>query len=116
MSLRGTIAKAVDTAFKAVGDLAENVILKTTSSSSYDFSTGTVNAQITESTVRAIILYADQDPTTAEVLSPRKEVLIKETELPDPKLFDTVLINDKTHSILSYKVEPGLVTLLVTEA
>lgn len=116
MSLRGTINSSVNTAFRAVGDLAETVTLRTSSSTDYDFTTGETTSVVTESTVTAIVLYVDQDPNAEVVLSPRKEVLLKETDLGDPNVYDLVVINNQNHSILSYKVEPGLVTLIVTEA
>jgi len=116
MSLRRTINNSVDTAFRAVGDLAETVTLRTSSSTDYDFTTGETNSVVTESTVTAIVLYVDQDPNAEIVLSPRKEVLLKETDLGNPNVYDLVVINNQNHSILSYKVEPGLVTLIVTEA
>jgi hypothetical protein len=116
MSLRGTINNAVDTAFRAVGDIGETVTLRTSNSTEYDFTTGKTTSNVTETSVTAIVLYVDQDLTAEVVLSPRKEVLVKETDLPDPKVYDIVIINNQEHSIISYKVEPGLVTLIVTEA
>lgn len=116
MALRSKITQAVDTAFAKVGDLAETVTLKITSGQSYDFGTGSVSSTTEEKSVRAIVLYAEQDPTAEEISAPRKEVLIKEKDLADPKRFDKVSINSVDHTILSYKVEFGLVTLLVTEA
>ena len=115
MSLRAKITSAVETAFAKVGDLAETVTLKTTTSQSYDFGTGSVSSTVEESSVVAIILFAEQDPTAEVISSPRKEVLIKEIDLPEPKVFDVVTIATQDHTILSYKDEPGLVTLLVTE-
>lgn len=116
MSLRGTINSSVNTAFRAVGDLAETVTLRTSTSTEYDFATGQTNSVVTETSVTAIVLYVDQDPNAEVILSPRKEVLVKETDLENPNVYDLVVINNQNHSILSYKVEPGLVTLIVTEA
>jgi len=116
MSLRRTINNAVDTAFRAVGDIGETVTLRTSTSTEYNFTTGETNSTVTETSVTAIVLYVDQDLTAEVVLSPRKEVLVKETDLTDPNVYDIVVIDNQDHSILSYKVEPGLVTLIVTEA
>ena len=116
MGLRAKITKAVDTAFSKVGDLAEKVTLKITTEQSYNFGTGSVSSSQEDSSVTAIVLYAEQDPTAETIASPRKEVLIKEKDLADPKRFDKVSISSVDHTILSFKVEFGLVTLLVTEA
>lgn len=116
MGLRSKITKAVDKAFAKVGDLAETVTLKITTEQSYNFGTGSVSSTTEETSVTAIVMYAEQDPTAEIVAAPRKEVLIKEKDLADPKRFDKVSIASVDHTILSFKVEFGLVTLLVTEA
>jgi len=115
MALRSKITKAVDTAFAKVGDLAETVTLKITSEQTYNFGTGSVSSTTEEKSVTAIVMYAEQDTTDIDISVPRKEVLIKEKDLAEPKRFDKVSIQTVDHSIISYKVEPGLVTLLVTE-
>jgi hypothetical protein len=114
MSLRNKIQSSVDKAFKAVGDLAENVTLRTKTSEGYDFTSGEVSAKFEESTVQAIVTYVKQKPDSSEVLAPRKEVLIKEADLGDPSLYDEVVISESVHTIISFSKEPGLVTLLVT--
>ena len=116
MGLKTKITKAIDTAFSKVGDLAETVTLKINTGQSYDFGTGSVSSSTEETSVTAIVMYAEQDPTAETVAAPRKEVLIKEKDLADPKRFDKVSIESVDHTILSFKVEFGLVTLLVTEA
>jgi hypothetical protein len=114
MSLRNKIQSSVDKAFRAVGDLAENVTLRTKVSEGYDFATGEVSDKFEEATVQAIVTYVKQKPDASEVLAPRKEVLIKEVDLKEPNLYDEVLISEKVHTIISFSKEPGLVTLLVT--
>lgn len=117
MSLRAKITKAVDTAFAKVGDLAQPVTLETKTSQSYDFGNNTTSSNVESTSVTAIVLYADQKDIPDEAIAnPRKEVLIKEKDLPNPKTFDEVTIEGQKHTIISFKVEPGLVTLLVTEA
>jgi len=115
MSLRNKILQGVDTAFAKVGDLAETVTLKQNTSESYNFTTGEKATTVTESSVTAIVLATEVDPNAEVIGAPKKEVLIKEKELADPKLFDVVVIGGNSHVILSFKQEPGLVTLLVTE-
>jgi hypothetical protein len=115
MSLRNKITSAVDKAFNAVGDLAEDVTLRVKQSGSYDFTTGTTTDTYDESTVSAIVMYVKQKPDAPEILSPRKEVLIKEEDLKNPAIYDEVIISEVTHTIISYTKEPGLITLLVTE-
>jgi len=116
MSLKAKITKAVDTAFKKVGDLAQTVTLETTSAQSYDFGNSSKSATVVSTRVQAIILYADQDVTSETIANPIKEVLVKESDLPDPKSYDKVVVGTQSHTIISFKVEPGLVTLIVTEA
>lgn len=116
MALRAKIAAAVDKAFAKVGDLAQTVTLVTTTSQTYNFGSNSATEVTNSTTVLAIVLYAEQDPTAEVIDNPRKEVLVKEADLSNPKTFDTVVIDNIDHTILSYKVEPGLVTLLVTEA
>lgn len=114
MALRNKIQSSVKKAFKAVGDLAEDVTLRKKTSGDYDFLTGEVSDKFTESTVSAIVTSVKQKPDSSEILVPRKEVLIQEVDLLDPSLYDEVLISEETHIIISYSKEPGLVTLLVT--
>lgn len=116
MSLRAKITSAVDKAFAKVGDLAQSVTLQTTTSQTYDFGSNEASETVASSTVTAIILYADQDVTSDTIANPRKEVLVKEADLPNPKSYDNVIIDGVSHTIISFKVEPGLVTLIVTEA
>lgn len=115
MSLRSKITAAVDKAFTAVGDLAETVTLRTKVSGEYDFTTGETNDTFEESSVEAIVMSVKQKPDDAEILAPRKEVYIKESDLENPALYDTVVINSVSHTIINFTKEPGLITLLVTE-
>ena len=115
MSLRNKITQGVDTAFAKVGDLAETVTLKQYTEGSYDFSTGTKSETVTESSVTAIVIGVEVDPNAENIGSPKKNVYIKETELPSPRLYDTVTIGGVNHTILSFEQYPGLVILLVTE-
>jgi hypothetical protein len=116
MSLTAKITKAVDTAFNKVGDLAKTVTLQITASQSYNFGTNEKTETTTSTDVLAIVLYADQDITSESIANPVKEVLVKESDLPDPKSYDKVVIDSQSHTIISFKVEPGLVTLMVAEA
>jgi len=115
MSLRNKINSSVDKAFSAVGDLVESVTLKTKSTSNYDFSTGTTKDTYEETSVDAIVTYVKQKPDDSEILAPRKELLIKESDLKNPSTYDEVFIADSAHTIISYSKEPGLITLLVAE-
>lgn len=115
MSIRNKIKKAVDIVFSKVGDLAETVTLKTTSSETYNFATNSASSTVTETSVKAIVIAVEEDPTQEIIGAPKSEVYVKETDLPEPKLFTIVTIGGVDHSVLSYKLEPGLVTLLVTE-
>lgn len=115
MSLRKKVESSVDKAFAAVGDLVERVTLKTKTDSEYDFATGEVDNKYEETSVDAIVIYVKQKPDALEILSPRKEVLIKESDLEDPQLYDELIISDVTHTIISFTKETGLITLLVTE-
>jgi hypothetical protein len=114
MSIRSKITTAVNLAFKGVGDLAETVTLKTQSGRSYNFSTGVATATETETFVTAIVI-AQEENNTESKNTPIKEVYIKESDLPDPKLYDTITISSQDYSILSYKLEPGLIVMQVTE-
>jgi hypothetical protein len=115
MSIRAKITQAVNAAFSAVGDLAQTVTLKVSSEGTYDFSTGINSTTVTESTVVGIVIAMDEDPQRESIGTPMSEVYIKEADLPNPKLYSVVSIASVDHSIISYKVEPGLVTLRVTE-
>jgi hypothetical protein len=115
MSLKGKITAAVNLAFNAVGDLAETVVLSTSSEVSYNFATGAKSETPATSSVIAIVTTSEEGPTDNAVEAPRKEVLIKEVDLPDPSLFNKVTISGKEHSVLFYKASPGLVVLTVTE-
>lgn len=116
MALKGKITQSVNKAFKAVGDLAETVTLKSKSGSDYDFSTNSVTHTETTASVSAIVLYSDAATKEDNIVAPRKEVLIKESDLENPKLYDSITIKEINHSVVSYKHEPGLITLVVTEA
>jgi hypothetical protein len=115
MSLRSKITAAVNKAFTAVGDIAETVTLRTKVSGDYDFLTGTTNDTYEESLVAAIVISVKQKPDDTEILAPRKEVYIKESDLENPALYDTVVINSVPNTIINFTKEPGLITLLVTE-
>ena len=115
MSIRNKITKGVDTAFAKVGDLAETVTLKSNSSETYDFTTGTKSVTVTESSVTAIVISVEEDPNAESIGAPKSEVYIKETDLENPKLYDVVTIAGQDYTILSYRKDPGLITLLVTE-
>jgi len=115
MSLRNKITKAVDTAFAKVGDLSETVTLTQITGETYDFTTGTKTSTATASSVTAIVVSIEIDPNAEFIGAPKKEVYVKEAELPNPKLYDTVTISSVDHSILSIRQDIGLVTLLVTE-
>lgn len=115
MSIRAKITQAVNAAFSAVGDLAQDVILKESSEGVYDFTTGATASTVTESTVVGIVMALKEKPTIENIATPMSEVYIKEADLPNPKLYSVVSIASVDHSIISYIVEPGLVTLRVTE-
>jgi len=115
MSLRKKIEQAVDKAFKAVGDIASQITLQASTQGSYDFATGTASATITSTTIDAIVMSVEQKPDAEEILAPRKEVYVKEKELSNPALYDTVVINNVNHTIINFTHSPGLITLLVTE-
>ena len=115
MSIRNKITQGVNTAFAKVGDLAETVTLKSNGSESYDFSTGTKSVTVTESSVTAIVVSVEEDPNAESIGSPKSEVYVKEEDLSDPKIYDVVTINNQDYTIISYRKDPGLITLLVTE-
>lgn len=115
MSLRKKIEQAVDKAFNAVGDIAETVKLQSKTAGSYDFATGQASATTTETTIDAIVMSVEQKPDAEEILAPRKEVYVKEKELTNPALYDTVVIDNVNHTIINFTHQPGLITLLVTE-
>ena len=114
MSIRNKITIAVNQAFKGVKDLAQTVTLKGSTNASYDFSTGTVSSTTSSLAIEAIVILQEEDSTDPKV-TPIKEVYAKESELPNPKLYDKIEIDSLDHSILSYSLEPGLVILKVTE-
>jgi len=115
MSLSTKITNAVDKAFAAVGDLAEYVTLGQKTAGAYDFATGSASETITTSSIQAIVIAVKQKPDEAELLAPRKEVYVKEKDLNNPALYDTVTIGTVSHTIIQVTHEPGLITLLITE-
>jgi len=115
MSLRKKIEQAVDKAFTTVGDIAEEITLKAKTEGSYNFATGQASATTTETTIDAIVMSVEQKPDAEEILAPRKEVYVKEKELTNPALYDTIVINEVNHTIINFTHQPGLITLLVTE-
>jgi len=115
MSIRAKITQAVNSIFNAVGDLAQDVILKESSEGVYDFATGINATTVTQSTVVGIVMALDEESQPESISTPVSEIYIKEKDLPNPKLYSVVSIASVDHSIISYKVEPGLVTLRVTE-
>lgn len=115
MSLKSKVTNAVDKAFTAVGDLAEFVLLSQKTAGAYDFNTGTASSTSVDTSVLAIVIAVKQKPDEAELLAPRKEVYIKEKDLKDPALYDTITIGTVSHTIIQVTHEPGLITLLITE-
>lgn len=115
MSLRKTIEKAADQAFSAAGDLVEDVTLHMKSDVSYNFSTGETSNSSSYVSIKAIVMSEEQESGVREILSPRKEIYVKEKELQDPALYETITINNVKHTIISFTHQTGIVILLATE-
>lgn len=114
MTIRSKITTAVNLAFKGVGDLAQTVTLKVKTARSYNFATGAASSTETSTDVTAIVISQEESDSESKG-TPFKEVYIKEADLPNPKLYDTITIASQDHSITSYVLEPGLVVMKVVE-
>jgi len=109
MSLRATIASAVDSAFSAIGDIPESTTY-TVTSKAYDPDTGETATTETAYTVTAVFLryeLSEQDRQLVRVQDVKK-CLIKTSELDIvPKLDDTITRYDGTvYKILGYGQDP----------
>lgn len=111
MGYRATVSAQVARAFRMVGDLADDVTLRSSTASGYDFSTRTpsVTGPVSK-TVRAILV---QDKAPARPSSTlNRTVLLRAEDVPTPDVYDEVVIDGVAWRIVPpYEADRFLITL-----
>ena len=106
---RANIAKAVDSAFKALGNIPETVVLRRTTVS-HETSTG-VNTNTTKNyTIEKAIFtrYQITEIDKVFILATDVKMLIRQNELSitPTQVTDTIIRNEKTYNIIQVMEDP----------
>ena len=113
MSLKATIAAAVETAFSAVGDMVQKVTLKRKEDVEFDWTTGKYTSTDSDVTVEAIV--TDTAASAGEESqSPTSTVVIRTRDVgTDFSFYNSLVIGGIEHRISSIEQYEG-VTILKT--
>jgi len=119
MSFTKLIEDQTRQAFVTMGDLVTSVILRSTTSVSYEF--GTTNSDgivthLTEDLITSALIEETLQKENPEDFGVKvKTVSVLTTDLDDPSLYDKVIIKGKIHNVVSFVSDVALVVLTVTE-
>jgi len=110
---KATIAKAIKSAFKVLGDIPEAAILRRTANS-YVPSTGNGSLSTTDYAIQKAVFtkYAHFEVDKVVVLASDVKLILQQSELTvTPSLAtDTIIRNGVTHNILSVEQDPASAT------
>ena len=102
MALRNTILAAVDTAFRVAGDLAVDVTLNQSDSSSYDFATGQpVQTPGPTRTIRGILLTAEKQSADGNRVG--DTLILRARDVDNIDVYDSFTIGTTQYRIESYQ-------------
>jgi hypothetical protein len=88
----------VDLAFKAVGDLADEIILVSNSSSGFDFATGQpIMGTPTTKIIRGVVEQAKKESLGSYELS----VMCKAADVGDPSIYDRATVRGVTYAVIT---------------
>ena len=93
MSMRARLTAAVNTAFDAVGNLAETATLSSKSVTGFNFATGVTESTSTNVTVTVIIM-TENDPSGKSIIL---KALLKSGV--DLTVYDTLTVGTKSYNI-----------------
>lgn len=111
-SLKATLAKAVTSAFTAVGDIKQTVTYRRTTST-YNPHTGTnttTNVDYTLSVILTSFNNIEIDKVTVLAFDRKMIVQTKDLTLTPSMATDKVIINGKVHNVIQVKQDPALAT------
>lgn len=110
MSLRATIAKAVDSAFTAAGDIPQSVIYRR-NIVTYDPSTGNSTVVENDTAVNAIFTRFNEIEVARtvglQITDVKMIVQVKSMTIVPSIQIDTVVTPTKTYNIINYNVDPS---------
>lgn len=111
---RAGLAKAVSGAFKALGDIPEEVILRRTTST-YAASTGVNTTSDTDYTISKAVFskYEAFEVDKTFILSTDVKVIFQASELSitPTSATDTIIRDSRTYNIIRYSTDPAGVTM-----
>lgn len=100
MSYSKLIDKNIDLAFKSVKDLAIVITFTGKTSSAFNFNTGIAKNTFESIDVKAIIL--DVSKPSENLNTQSQQIMFKTSDIPEPRLYDTILIQDIVWKITKY--------------
>ena len=106
----------VDLAFNLIGDLAEDITLKTTATAEYDFSTSTMNTTAdTQSVIKGVIskIYSPEEDNS-KLLA---DIIVKSTDISVDEIdnYDVVNFRNKDWNIVTAKDNSYVITITVSK-
>ncbi len=117
MGLKSRVQKQVRNAFKAVGDLALDITLLQKNNTEYNFGTETATATTLVTTnTKGIMVKQKRGSSKEQNPSVTRQLLVSAEDVSDPDIYDKVVINGVTWSIVNpYENDGYLINLTITQ-
>ena len=113
---RATLAKAVNSAFKALGDIPVSAVLRR-STSTYDTATGINTVSTSDTTIYKAIFtkFEKFEVDKVVVLATDVKLIFQQSEVSivPSTAIDTIIWNSKTYNILRVGEDPAAVTYIL---